>query len=221
MLCAVKARLLFYCLCLSMSGLLTAPLLWAQAPSPTPTVARALKPEMYLLQVEPRVMGTSISKPLGESQRTVFTPSREVGGEQRMASYTVEDFNKLGISWESFVERARKAADKKLATLKPEIIKDAAGKVLYAVYRGDEPIYASLIVAPSLAKIFEAQFGKEIWLAAPDRNALYVFPAKPEVVVNFSADLEERYESNAYAASEEIFSLNEKGELKAVAQFTR
>ncbi|TLD72035.1 hypothetical protein FEM03_04740 [Phragmitibacter flavus] len=192
----------------------------ADAQSPSPTVARALKPETYLLQIEPKAMRTANSRPYGSAQKTVFTPAKEVGGDDWLDPYNKEDFEKLGISWESFVERARKAADRRLASLKPELVKDREGRVLYAVYRGAEPVYSSLLVAPSLAKVFEKIFGGEVWLATPDRNSLYVFPANAEVVNDFAGDLEERFQTNAFAASEEIFSLNTAGELRAVAVFT-
>lgn len=193
---------------------------FAVAQSPAPTVTRAFKLESYLLQVEPKAMRTAISKPYGNSQRTVFTPAREVGGNDWLTTYSEAEFEKLGISWESFMERARIAADRRLATLKPELVKDRDGRVLYAVYRGERPSYSSLLLAPSLAKVFEKIFGPEVWLAAPDRHSLYVFPANPEVVNNFAADLEERFQTNAFAASEEVFSLNTAGELRAVAVFT-
>ena len=98
-------------------------------------------------------------------------------------------------------------------------MKDDAGRVRYAVYRGQEPIFACLLVAPSLSKVFENIFGKEIWVAAPDRNALYVFPPNPAVVDDFAGDLEERFESNAFAASEEVFVLRGDGEMKVIGTF--
>lgn len=193
----------------------------AAAQSPVPTVARALKAESYVLMVEPRAMRSAHSRSFAEAKRTVFTPVREVGGKVVYSAYDEKSFDKLGISWESFATRARAAADRRLATLQPELIKDAAGRVRYAVYRGAEPIYANLLLAPSLARVFVNVFGEEVWLAAPDRHALYVFPADPQVVDEFAGDLEERFENNGFAASEEVFSLNQAGELKAVAIFTR
>jgi hypothetical protein len=88
--------------------------------------------------------------------------------------------------------------------------------VIYAVYRGDSPLMASLVVAPSLGRIFKNIFGDEIWVMCPDRHSLFVFPAKPQEVAEFTADLRERYESEAYAASSEIFSLKADGELPQV-----
>ena len=190
------------------------------APAPaTPAVAPA-KAEPFLLLPEPKEMRTSQSATLGGARLTVFTPVRRPAGKATLEPYSRAEFAKLGISPDSFAEKARLAADRLLATVQPELKKDAAGHVVYAVYRGDDPIYASLLAAPSIAKVFENIFGKEVWLAAPDRNALYVFPPNPSVVNDFAADLQDRFETNAFSASEEIFSLKDNGELRAVATFT-
>jgi hypothetical protein len=66
---------------------------------------------------------------------------------------------------------------------------------------------ASLIVAPSLPSLFRELFGDEVWVAIPTRNALFVFPAQPEVLQEASTELAERYKNDAYAASAEIFAL--------------
>jgi hypothetical protein len=122
----------------------------------------------------------------------------------------------IGISPETFAKRARTVADRLLQELKPEWIRDEQSQILYAVYRGERPIYASLICAPSLPLLFEATFGPEIWVTAPDRNALYVFPAKAAILSDFASDLEDRFKSEPYAASSEIFAWK-KGTFEPVA----
>ena len=156
---------------------------------------------------------------LGGARHTVFTPMHRLAGSPRLQTFSKADFAKLGISADSFAERARTAADRILASMQPELIKDDAGRVRYAVYRGDDPVIACLLVAPSLAKVFLNIFGKEIWVAAPDRHALYVFPPNPAVVDDFSRDMQERFETDAFAASEEVFIIRETGEMKAVGTF--
>lgn len=179
------------------------------------------KPELFLLLPEPREMRKAHSLVLGGARLTVFSPARQIAARPGIEVYPAAEFAKLGISADTFAKKAREAADRMLATLQPELKKDEAGRVRYAVYRGEEPVYACLLAAPSLAKIFEKIFGKEVWVAAPDRHALYVFPPNPAVVNDFAADLQDRFESDPFAASEEIFVLRaDTGELKAVAAFT-
>lgn len=187
--------------------------------SPLPK-AVAIKLEKFLLLPEPRAAKSGISQVLGGARLTVFNPVKEEAGP-RLVPYTESEFAKMGISADSYIQRAGEAADRKLALIQPELMKDETGKVIYAVYRGPDPIYACLLTAPSLGRIFEKIFGKEIWVVTPDRNSLYVFPANAEALGDFTADLEERFESNPFATSEEVFSLKADGsEMKVIGNFT-
>ncbi len=178
------------------------------------------KLETLLLLPEPKAMRSGLSLPPPGAKQTVLTPAREsrtaTGG---IEAYSEETFKKLGLSLETFQARARNAADKRLLQLRPELIKGADGRIAYAVYRGDSPLFATLLLAPSLPKIFEELFGKEIWVALPDRHALYVFPARREFVEEFTPDLAERYLADPFAASCEIFSLKVGAEPRVVAAF--
>ncbi|MFZ4765371.1 MAG: hypothetical protein ACOYMN_10495 [Roseimicrobium sp.] len=194
---------------------------WFSVRAQLPPARPVAKLETYLLVPEPRTMGTACSLVLGGARKTVFSPATQTSEKKGLHIYTASQFAKLGISPETFAKRAKEAADRLLAAHPPELIKDPAGRVLYAVIRGEQPIFACLLVAPSLGKVFEPIFGKEVWVAAPDRHSLYVFPADAGVVDDFAGDLEERFESDAYAASEEVFVIrHETGKLQAVATFT-
>lgn len=168
---------------------------------------------------EPRVMGLSTSKPFAGSQHTVFSPAHQ-SADGKFHISTREEFAKLGLSWETFLERAQAVADRRLAALQPELKKDASGKVLYAVYRSEEPTMACLLIAPSLGTIFKTIFGDEIWLVAPDRNSLFVFPAKKEALEEFTDDLRERFEDNAFAASDEIFAIKKGAPPQVIGNFS-
>lgn len=199
-----------YCLLLIATGLLH-----GQQPAPAER-----KLETLLLMPEPKAMRSAYSAVPAAAQQTVLTPYREspqaIGGVE---PYTQESFAKLGLSAETFAQRAKTAADKRLMQLRPELIKGEDGKIAYAVYRGESSLYPTLLVAPSLPKIFEELFGKEIWVAMPDRHALYVFPANQELLNEFATDLAERYSDEAFAASCEIFSLKSGEEPRVVASF--
>ncbi len=171
--------------------------------------------ELLLLLPEPRVLGTELSiRPEG-ARHTVFSPAREIPATPGIQTYSKEEFQKLGVSVDTFAERARSAADRLLATIQPDLVKDGEGRVRYAVYRSDLPLMACLVAAPSLPITFEKLFGTEIWVALPDRHSLFVFPANPDALGEFSTDLAERYRADAHAASPEIFTLK-KGEAPRV-----
>ncbi len=195
--------------------LLTTGTLWGQQPAPA---ERRL--ESLLLMPEPKAMRSAFSITPAGSKLTVLTPYRESAtAPNGIEPYTQESFAKMGLSVETFAERAKAAADKRLMQLRPELIKGADGKIAYAVYRGESSLFPTLLVAPSLPKIFEELFGKEIWVALPDRHALYVFPAKQDLLVEFTADLAERYATDPYAASCEVFSIKAGEEPKVMASF--
>lgn len=175
------------------------------------------KLETLLIQPEPRALRSSLSVFPAGAKLTVFTPARETAKGIEM--YPVEAFQKMGLSVETFAKRAAAAADKRIAGLKPEIIRDAEGRVLYAVYRGESPLFSSLVIAPSLPKLFEPMFGPEIWALLPDRHALYLFPARSAALQDFVADLAERYAADPFAASPEIFALVAGQEPRVIASF--
>jgi len=183
-------------------------------------VATASAMEPFIVLPEPHVLRSKFSIYPKGAKFTVFTPAKQIAARPGLAPYDEAEFKKLGISPESFVERAGKAADARLAAMQPEFIKDDSGKTRYAVFRGDSPLIATLIVAPSLAKSFTALFGDDLWAVLPDRNSLYVFPAKPELLEEFTADLAERYELSPYAASCEVFRIREGQPPEVVASFS-
>jgi len=178
------------------------------------------KLESLLLMPEPKAMHTTYSIIPQGAKQTVLTPMRESAtAPAGVENHTQETFAKLGISAETFAQRAKTAADKRLLQMQPELKKGDDGRIAYAVYRGDDPLFASLLVAPSLPKIFEELFGKEIWVAAPDRHAIYIFPARTDILQEFTADLAERYATDPFAASCEVFSIKVGEEPKVVASF--
>jgi hypothetical protein len=187
------------------------------APAPEP-----FKPENYLMLPEPKVTGSSTSKVFAGALRTVFTPARQVVDARSIAPYKTADFAKLGISWETFLERAQVAAERRLAVIKPELKKNEAGQIAYAVFRGADPSITCLLIAPSLGKIFINIFGKDVWVVTPDRNSLYVFPAKAEALAEFAADLQERFEGSSHPSSGEIFEIKGDGSgLRAIGSLSK
>lgn len=178
------------------------------------------KRETLLLLPEPFALRNSLSIVPAGARQTVLTPAREKAGKPgSIEAYPAEEFATLGLSAETFAKRAAAAADKRLAALKPDIIRDDQGRVLYAVFRGESEHFASLLVAPSLPKKFEAMFGKELWVALPDRHALYIFPAQSAALEEFTQDLASRYVEEPFAASGEIFSLQAGAEPRVIAAF--
>lgn len=185
-----------------------------------PAPPAAGKAETYVVLPEPLVMRSSLSHPFAGSRRTVFSPAQR-GADGRVRLTTKEEFAKLGVSWDTFLERAQAAADRRLAAMQPELKRDESGKVLYAVYRGDDPTIACLLIAPALGAIFKNIFGEEVWLVAPDRNSLFVFRAGQGAIEEFAEDLRERFDESPFAVSDEIFGVKSGAEPRVVGSFAR
>ena len=178
--------------------------------------------EPLLMLPEPRVMRSERSIVPEGAQATVLTPAREIADVPGIEVYPKEDFAKLGLSPETFAERSKKTAERLLTEIKPDLIKGADGKVAYAVYRGDRPVMASLLIAPS-PRTHEASptRASEVWVALPDRHSLFVFPAKPEALEEFIPDLALRYKEDPHAASPEVFALKKGTAPRVVAAFAK
>jgi hypothetical protein len=185
----------------------TAPVAKPPPPAPPAPPAATRRLEPFVLLPEPKEMRTERSKFLPQARLTVITAAQETAERPGVRAYTKEEFARLGISLDTFIERARAAADARLAGLQPDFVRDAAGAIRYAVYRGESPLVASLLMAPSLGRIFKNIFGDEVWVVLPDRHSLYVFPAKAEALAEFGPDLQERFMTNAWAACAEVFLL--------------
>lgn len=180
----------------------------------------AKKLEAYVLMPEPSALRSVNSRAPAGAHKTVFSPACETRETQGVKVYSADEFSKLGVGIDTFTERAKAAAEARLTTLQAEFIKDASGKTRYAVYRGDSPLIASLIVAPSLAKIYSKLFGGDVWAVLPDRHSLYLFPANPEMLAEFADDLENRYKNDPYAASCEVFLVKPGEAPRVIAAFT-
>lgn len=179
------------------------------------------KLERLLLMPEPRELRTDISLTPQGAVSTVLSPAYEIAEYPGIRAYTEEELKKLGIGKETFAARAKVVADKLLATLQPHIAKNAEGKVIYAVYRGDRSVMACLLTAPSLPKVFESTFGPEQWVVTPDQHSLFIFPAKPEALADFSDDLADRYRSDAFSASPEVFVIKHGEEPKVIGSYAK
>lgn len=177
------------------------------------------KLEAYLLMPEPAALKNVHSRLLSGAVKTVLSPAHEIAEAPGVKLYSKDEFARLGISVETFTERAKMSAEARLAQFQPEFIKDDQGKTRYAVYRGESSLIATLILAPSLAKNVATLLGSEVWAVLPDRHSLYLFPAGPEMLAEFTDDLKGRYDSDPYAASCEVFLLSPGEVPKVVASF--
>lgn len=182
----------------------------AQTAPATGLSAKQRQAYNYLIHPEPRAMRSNLSRTLSGELNTVFTPASYKPETQQLEGYSEANFKKLGIGWESFYAKAQESANFILSTLTPKPLRANGAQnapIEALVYTGDEAWYSSLMIASLLLTTVQPYLGDHIIVAAPDRYALYVFPAKTEILSKYTVELFERYENSPFASSEEFFSI--------------
>lgn len=172
--------------------------------------------EEFCLLIEPKE-GPAVAQPIKGAQKTALVPGREtsIGG---VRYYTKEEFEALGLGWSGFQKKAEAAATRVLATLKPEITRDAKNFVTSAVLRGPSHLTASAVLAPRFYEMFRATMGDDLVVLIPDRFTVYVFPRPLGQYKELGPKILAAYAEAAYPVSYEVLLLNKQG-LSALGSF--
>ena len=165
--------------------------------------------EEFCLLLEPKD-GPAVSKLLKGAKMTALVPGREtrVGG---VRYYTASEFEGLGLGWEGFRRRAEATASRVLATLKPEVTKDAKGFVTSAVVRGKSHLTAGVVLSPKFYEMFRGSMGDDLVLLIPDRFTVYVYPRPMGGYKAMGPKILEDYAAATYPVSYEVLLLNRDG----------
>lgn len=172
--------------------------------------------EEFCLLIEPKE-GPAVSQAIKGAHMTALVPGREtsIGG---VRYYTKEEFEALGLGWSGFQKKAEETAGRVLATLKPEIARDAKNFVTSAVLRGQSHLTASTVLAPRFYEMFRATMGDDLVVLIPDRFTVYVFPRPLGQYKEFGPKILEAYAAATYPVSCEVLLLNKQG-LSALGSF--
>ena len=154
--------------------------------------------------------------PIQDSERTVLVPAKFINEE--ILPLKREDAAAPGVSRKEILAQAIPAAEKVLATLKPEYIRDSNKVIEYAVLQSDSPLTASAVLAPGFAKVFEETLGPDILIAIPNRNRIFVFPRLSSAYEQMTDIIVGEYESSSAPVSRELFTLR-NGTLTALGRY--
>lgn len=172
--------------------------------------------EEFCLLIEPKD-GPAVQQLLKGAKMTALVPGREtrLGG---VRYYTEAEFATLGLGWKDFTRKAEATAARVLATLKPEVTKDARGFVTSAVLRGKSHLTAGVVLAPKFYEMFRGTMGDDLVLLIPDRFTVYVFPRPMGDYKALGPKILEEYDAATYPVSYEVLLLNKEG-LSALGSF--
>ena len=126
-------------------------------------------------------------------------------------TFTETNWKERGLDWDRLFVSARTAADAILGEIKPELVKDSRGVILYAVIANKDPFLTSILLSPKLIDRFRETLGDRIHAVLIDRNRFYLFPATGGQLADYGPALVEEFSSTPLPVSLEIFLLDDAG----------
>ena len=176
--------------------------------------------EPFVVVIEPRVMAPAVSRAIPGAKETVLAAARETdfGG---LRYYDLEEFESMGLTWEAFLERARRSADQLMATLKVEYIRDDREIIQYALIRSESQRTAGVVLGEAFRKEFRETLGSELVVILPDRYTVIVYPKLAGSFQKIGPTIIAQFDRAVYPVSTELFELDAKGALKVIGGFSR
>jgi len=164
--------------------------------------------------IEPAFMHPEVSFPIPLATRTVLVPGYLSGGDPQY--FSKKDWDSTGYTWDAFRARAAQNATEKKFTV--NLVRDRNKVVQYAVISSEDPLTATMILAPVFLKKFEDIFGSTLLVAVPNRFTVYVFPKLASEYKEYSPLVLGAYHDSAYPVSPEVFEISPGG-IRAIGVF--
>ncbi len=134
--------------------------------------------------------------------------------------YTGAVWEERGMDWDRFYPTALALADDIASRIKPKLVRDHRGVVLYAIVADPDPFLTSAILSPKLRERFRETLGDRIHAVLLERNRFYLFPATGGVLADFGPSLVEEYRRASLPVSLEILLL-ERDAPRVVGELAR
>jgi hypothetical protein len=164
--------------------------------------------------IEPTFMLPPVSFPIPGAKATVLVPGYMANGD--LEYFSKKEWDALGMTWDAFRARAaRNATEKKVSGT---LVRDPKKVVQYAAFGSDDPLTATMILAPDFLKKFKDVFGGTILVAVPNRFTVLVFPAVASEYKEYSPLVLGAFHDSAYPVSREVFEISGSG-MRAVGAF--
>jgi hypothetical protein len=165
-------------------------------------------PKSWHLLIEPSFMDPEVSFPISGAKHTLFVPGY-IGEDGEPEYFSKKDWNALGLTWDSFRQRAGQNATEK--KFRAELVRDTHKVVQYAAINSDDPLTATMVLSPDFLKKFKDIFGPTILVAIPNRFTVYVFPALASEYQSYAPVVIQDYQQSTYPVSLEVFEISDAG----------
>lgn len=125
--------------------------------------------------------------------------------------FTAKQWRETGYDNAEFRSNAEAVADAVMEKVKPELLRDSHGVVLYAVIKGEDPFLSSILLSSKFLPKFAKTLGESLLVVILDRQVIYVFPELGGRLDEFGAALAGQYQETKQPVSLEILKVNKKG----------
>lgn len=175
--------------------------------------------EPFVVVIEPKVMAPAVSRKIPGAKESVLAAARETefGG---LRYYDREEFESLGLTWNAFLERARRSADRVMESLEVEYFRDDREIIQYAILQSESQRTAGVVLGAAFRKAFLETLGPELVVVIPDRYTVIVFPKLAGRYGSIGPSVIEQFDRAVYPVSTELFEIDGKG-LRVIGEFSR
>ncbi len=183
-------------------------LLFALAPLPLPAEPDAPARRIGVI-FEGGFEKAEITTPIRGARHTQLVACYE--WDFGVRSFTRELWESRALDWDTLLPAARAVADRIVARIEPELVRDARGVILYAILADEDPFLSSVLLSPKLLESFRETLGDRIHIVLVDRHRLYLFPATGGRLIDYGPALVEEFRRARMPVSLEVFLLDEQG----------
>jgi len=156
---------------------------------------RAIDPDVFI-----RVEG---------AKKMVMVPVQE--WDYGVKLFTAKKWRQKAYDNAKYRRNAEAVADAVMESVKPELVRDSNGVVLYAMIRGEDPFLSSILLSGKFLPQFKKTLGESVQVVILDRSLIYVFPVSGGRLDEFGAALAEQYQATKQPVSLEIFLVDKSG----------
>jgi hypothetical protein len=170
----------------------------------------------FCLLLEPSFMRPPLFKKIVGAKRTGLVPAYETIAGIRY--YTATEYRKLGITWSEFKKRSVETAGAYFKGLKPELITDQKGEIMYAKIESESHLTAATVLAPELFSSLKEALGTKMLILAPSRFRIYIFPRASSDFQQWGKRILREYDEATYPATYEVLELS-KDSIRCIGSF--
>lgn len=155
-------------------------------------------------------MQPEFREPVPGSTRILRTVAR-LTSDNSIELLTADEVKALEDSEPSWRQEAVLRADRLVAGLDSDTVRDSQGVILAIVLDGESPVTCSALFSAELVRQYEDLLGPEFYVAVPTRFRLYLFPKLASRIAEFAPAVLSDYRVSPHPVSTEVMEVSREG----------